>query len=343
MRRFLLTRLMAVPFAMATIIPLAGAAGQSGDAPTLARLQQALDNGRFRTAAEQSAKYLTAHPGNRDARFVHAAALAGQNDNKAAIKAFTALHEDFPLRVEPTNDLAVLYAREGDYDKARKWLEKAMDTQPAYAAAHQNLGDVYTALADLAYRTALGTDKVAKKVPLKMVDRFYYEGESVAPGNAPPAPTPRSCPTPPPQPLRPAPVQTPPSAPVRSAASSAPIETPDANASGAIIDTMRSWARAWSSQDVNDYLGFYGADFDPGDGRSAEQWRELRRQRLVAPEKIHIEIDSPKVSLLDATHARVVFVQKYSSPRYSDEMTKQLFLTRENGQWRITRESTASS
>lgn len=333
-----MVRLLAMPLSLLAIAPLVGAAGSTDDTHTIAQIQKALDSSHYQTAEQQSAAYLKAHPGNRDARFIHAAALAGQKDDQAAIKEFMALHADFPSRVEPANDLAVVYAREGHYDKARQWLEKAMATQPAYAAAHQNLGDIYTALADMAYRKALGTDKAAKKVPLKMVDRFYYAGESVAPGHATPAA--RSCPTPSPKPKPTKTVSTSPPHKTSPSDASAPST---ADASRAVLDTMHSWARAWSAQDIKAYLGFYAADFTPEDGRGLAHWRALRRKRLAAPNKIHIEIDKPTVTLLDKHHAKVEFVQKYRSPRYSDTVTKQLFMTRENGHWRITREHSSSS
>lgn len=335
-----MTRLLAVPLSLAVAAPLAGVANTTDDAHTLAQLQKALDNDHYKTAEQQSSAYLEAHPGNRDARFIHAAALAGQKENKAAIKAFSALHADFPSRVEPANDLAVLYAREGHYDKARQWLEKAMATQPAYATAHQNLGDVYTALADTAYSKALDTDEVAKKVALKMVDRFYYAGESVA-SDASTAAT-RNCPTPQPQekPAKTASTDQSPAAPTDHTSSSTTSQS-TADATQAVLDTMHAWARAWSAQDVDAYLDFYADDFTPADGRGLEHWRRLRRKRLTAPEKIQIEIDKPSVTLIDKHHAKVEFRQKYSSPRYSDRVTKQLSMSREDGQWRITREQSS--
>lgn len=340
-RRLSMTRLLAVPFALGAIVPLVGAAGSNANPITLAQLQKALDSGQYQAAKQNSASYLEQHPGNRDARFVHAAALAGLKDNTAAIKEFTALQKDFPLRVEPANDLAVLYAREGEYDKARQTLEKAMATQPGYAAAHQNLGDIYTALADMAYRKALDTDKVAKQVPLKMVDRFYYAGESVAPSSNHPT-TPATQPAPAtepstsrstPQPTQVAKNDTP------KPAQHKPAPAPDPKR--VILDTVNRWATAWASQDVETYLGFYATDFDPGNGRTRDQWQALRRKRLKTPEQIHIQISQAKVTLADPQHATATFVQKYNSPRYSDQVTKQLRLTREDGHWRITRETSS--
>src|SRR5438093_2806195 len=59
---------------------------------------------------------------------------------------------------EPYNNLAVLYAGQGDYQKARKALETAIRTHPSYAVAHENLGDIYATLASQAYDKALQLD-----------------------------------------------------------------------------------------------------------------------------------------------------------------------------------------
>ena len=72
-----------------------------------------------------------------------------------AIATFTKLTEDFPELPEPYNDLAVLHAAQGDYDKARAALEMAIRTNPGYATAHENLGDIYARLASQAYCKAL--------------------------------------------------------------------------------------------------------------------------------------------------------------------------------------------
>ena len=69
----------------------------------------------------------------------------------------------------PYNNLAVLYGSQGDYDKARAALVAAIRTNPQYATAYQNLGDVYAQLASQAYSKALQLDKSDTTVPPKLV------------------------------------------------------------------------------------------------------------------------------------------------------------------------------
>ncbi|GAB3672781.1 L,D-transpeptidase Cds6 family protein [Salinisphaera aquimarina] len=319
-------------------------------AVTLDDLQADVDAGRFTDARDQSSAYLADHPGNRDARFLHARALAGMDKTNAAIAEFKALADDFPLRAEPANNLAVLYARQGDYDQARKWLDKALATQPAYATAHRNLGDVYTALADLAYRRALGSSDSARKVPLTLLDRLYYAQESVAPGDpskpapTPPKPAPESVPAPEPK-AEPKP-ETPPepvSTPTDEAAEKTVEAPPPADDNLSIVQTLRAWALAWSSQDFDGYTDFYADAFDPGDGMNRSQWLALRRARLAKPDKIHIRIEDPAITPVSDDRVQVDFVQRYESPSYSDQVKKRLLMQRTRAGWRILRETSASN
>lgn len=290
---------------------------------TLDDLQSEVDAGHYEAAARQAESYLELHPGNRDARFLRARALAGKGQAEAAIAAFEKLAADFPLRPEPANNLAVLYAKQGDLDAARKWLEKALATQPAYAAAHRNLGDVYTALADLAYRKALGADNVASKTPLTLLDRFYYAQESVAPGAS----------------ADPAPVRVRAAVDFKAADAGPP---PAADDRRSLMQTVRAWAVAWSDQDFDAYTDFYADGFDPGDGLSRAQWLALRKARLAKPEAIHIHIESPTITHLSKDRVRIEFTQRYESPSYSDQTGKRLLMQRTRAGWRILRETTIS-
>ncbi len=56
---------------------------------------------------------------------------------------------------EPYNNVAVLYASQNRFEKAREALEMATRNSRSYAIAHENLGDVYARLASEAYRQAV--------------------------------------------------------------------------------------------------------------------------------------------------------------------------------------------
>ncbi|SDG13416.1 MULTISPECIES: tetratricopeptide repeat protein [unclassified Duganella] len=96
------------------------------------------------------------HAADAQARFRKGVLLTEQNKPDEAIAVFTRLTEDYKDLPEPYNNLAVLYAAQGQYDKARVVLEKALRTNPAYHTAYENLGDIYGKLASQAYDKALG-------------------------------------------------------------------------------------------------------------------------------------------------------------------------------------------
>jgi tetratricopeptide (TPR) repeat protein len=110
-------------------------------------------------ALEGIDKGLENSPRDAQLQFLRGVALADLKKNDSAILIFTGLTQDFPELPEPYNNLAVLYATEGDLDKAKGALEAAIKALPNYALAHENLGDLYLQLA------ARQFDRAAKANP----------------------------------------------------------------------------------------------------------------------------------------------------------------------------------
>jgi Flp pilus assembly protein TadD len=117
-----------------------------------------LKEGRRAEALDRVNAFLTQRPKDARARFLKGVILTEQSKTDEAINVFTELTQDYPELPEPYNNLAVLYASQGDYQKARKALETAIRTHPSYAVAHENLGDIYATLASQAYDKALQLD-----------------------------------------------------------------------------------------------------------------------------------------------------------------------------------------
>jgi tetratricopeptide (TPR) repeat protein len=61
----------------------------------------------------------------------------------------------------------VLYAAQGQYERARATLELAIQTHPGYAIAYENLGDIYAQLAARSYDKALQLDKANESAKAK--------------------------------------------------------------------------------------------------------------------------------------------------------------------------------
>jgi len=125
----------------------------------LQEAQQLLKQGQVDRALERVDQFLKTKPKDARGRFLRGILLTEQNKPQEAIKVFTDLTQDYPELPEPYNNLAVLHASQGQYDKARAALEMAIRTHPSYATAHENLGDIYAKMASQAYDKALQLDK----------------------------------------------------------------------------------------------------------------------------------------------------------------------------------------
>ena len=65
-----------------------------------------------------------------------------------------------------------------------------------------------------------------------------------------------------------------------------------------------------------------------------------RRQRLLQPSLIAVEIADAEFTALDDGRYRVLFVQRYRSDRFSDEVRKEVLLRDIDGRWLIDSERT---
>lgn len=120
--------------------------------------------GRYPEALAKVDTVIAADPDQARPRFLKGVILMNMNRPADAIKVFEKLREDFPELPEPYNNLAVLYMRQGLFEQARATLEIAVQANPAYALAHENLGDIYTRMAANEY--ALGGGNAARKLQL---------------------------------------------------------------------------------------------------------------------------------------------------------------------------------
>src|SRR5882762_9223757 len=127
-------------------------------ADELQDIDRLLKQSQHAQALERVNQYLSQRPKDAKGRFIKGLILVEQNKAAEAIEVFTALSRDYPELPEPYNNLAVLYAAQGQYEKARQQLEMSIRTHPSYATAYENLGDVYTKLAGQAYDKALQFD-----------------------------------------------------------------------------------------------------------------------------------------------------------------------------------------
>lgn len=162
---FLPKPLLAALRLLALAATLSVAAAHADDYSDVAGLIRASQYPQALAKAEQ---YLAGKPRDPQMRFLKGVIQTETGKTSDAISTFTKITEDYPELPEPYNNLAVLYAGQNQYDKARTALEMAIRTNPSYATAHENLGDVYAKLASQAYSKALQLDGGNTGVPPKL-------------------------------------------------------------------------------------------------------------------------------------------------------------------------------
>lgn len=181
-------------------------------AAELPEIQQMIRQGQYDKALDETNSYISAKPKDPQGRFLKGVILTELKRTGDAIAVFQKLTEEFPELPEPYNNLAVLYAQQKQYDKARTALEMAIRTHPSYSTAHENLGDLYAKLASQAYDKALQLDSgnSATQTKLSLIrEMFSKSGRTgVKPTATPAAATVASAPpaaqAPAPQPAAPA-------------------------------------------------------------------------------------------------------------------------------------------
>lgn len=180
-------------------MPQAWANGPT-NADSLPEIQRLIKQGQYPQALERVDAYIATRPKDAQGRFTKGLILTELNRPADAIVVFQRLTEDYPELPEPYNNLAVLYAQQKQYDKARTALEMAIRTHPAYATAHENLGDVYAKLASQAYDKALQIDSSNTGAQSKLSLIRELISVSGRPGSRPAAaaaaPTPAPAPAP---------------------------------------------------------------------------------------------------------------------------------------------------
>ena len=183
------------PLIAALLAALALAVGAPVDAQVSAQVSElnearaALRAGNPAGALAAVDKHLAAKPQDADGRFLRGVILTELARPDEAFQVFVVLTQDFPELPEPYNNLAVLYAARGEYERARANLEMAIRAKPDYATAYENLGDVYARLSSQAYEKAAQLDARNRNAAAKLA--LARELVGFAPQKKPDAPAPK--------------------------------------------------------------------------------------------------------------------------------------------------------
>ncbi|MBF0460517.1 MAG: tetratricopeptide repeat protein [Magnetococcales bacterium] len=357
-------RLYLFLFALVTALGMVNHA-TAGELDEIYRLT---DEKKLDQAMKKLDAFLQEHPRDAEARFLQGLIFTGKSQNDEAIRVFRELGKDFPDLPEPFNNLAVLYAERGDYENARQSLQNAIRILPDYATAHENLGDVYAKLASQSYAQALRINASNAFVSSKqeLLKKLFVlpnvptgeptpviAAKAAKPAAEKPAPEKKAAATPAAAPpSEPAVVQNVADTEVRAevdpaakggpepeAEATAPATTAAAGSVQAELErTVEGWAKVWAAKQVDEYLAFYSETYTPEKFPNREAWKQQRRLAISAAGAIKVKVANMKVTVTDASHAQVTFMQSYWSRRYQDQVSKTLVLQKEGAAWKIVRE-----
>ena len=354
-----------------------GATITVANAQSLPDIQRLMKQGQLPQALDKTDAYIASKPRDPQGRFMRGLILTEMGRTADAIAVFTKLAEDFPELPEPYNNLAVLYAQQKQYDKARTALEMAIRTHPSYSIAHENLGDVYAKLASQAYDKALQLDSSNKSTQTKLSMIKEMITTSGKPPAKPGAAAPRSEAVEPAKPAEPVKIAAAPAKPAEKPAApekAAPEKTAEKapekatpkpvekapepvaakpaeskeekpsektaaapNSESDITRAVQSWASAWSRKDVKTYLASYASDFQTPNGMSRKAWEAERTQRIDKPGKLQVSVDDVRISIAN-DKATVKFRQSYVSSSLKSSTGKTRILVKSGNKWLIQQE-----
>ncbi len=247
------------------------------------------------------------------AQFAKGVAYAQANQQSEAITVFTQIIETHPTLPEPYNNLAVIYADQGNYAKAQKLLERVIKIRPDYATAQENLGDIYIKMAAEAYGKTLQLDGKNQRAHVKQ-----QQASNLVASFAEPAAVAAKAP-----------------APVARQAKSA-----DIGQVHQVTVAINDWLQAWGNRDMSAYLASYTADFVGQNEASHTTWVKSRTARITGANSISVDYSKLKIVLKRGDTAKATFMQSYRSDSYQDRTSKTLMLKKIDGKWLISQELT---
>lgn len=285
-------------------------------------------------ALEAAEAALQKEPNKVEHRFHKAVLLSELGRDTEALELFRQLSQDLPAAPEPLNNLGVMYAKQGLLEEARTALRQAIDKDPRYATAYENLGDVHARLATTAYEKALQLEPNTATVEPKL--RLVAQ---IVPPPANAAPTRALAANGAPAVATSAPVATAKVTATGIAPAAPPADTPAPKSAEvlAVEKAVQAWAKAWSSRDVTAYLSHYTADYAPS-GSTRSDWEAQRRQRIEGKSNIVVHVEGLEVET-NGQEASARFTQRYAANNHRATDRKTLHWVHGADGWKIRQES----
>jgi len=288
--------------------------------------------------------------------------LKNQKMNEA-IEIYKSLIKDYPSNLIMHNNLATIYANEGDLDTAEMVLLDGFKQQADVDTAYQNLMKIKGKQASIALQLVLDPLKTTQK-SLQLTTLNRANGIDLStPENAlaqikpPVAILPENTkneiaintiitkPTPP---LTRTEKTNQYSAPINTDSelkekeskipATQPANPPPPPIDIEISNLLKAWAQAWSTGSAEGYLAFYSEKFIPEGQIGLAKWADQRRQRINPKQDINVRLENIEVKVKKSDLIEVVFNQFYTSQTLKARANKKITLEKNKNQWKIIRE-----
>lgn len=103
---------------------------------------------------------------------------------------------------------------------------------------------------------------------------------------------------------------------------------------------LSDWENAWESRDISEYEKFYSVSHFKSQGMNWNTWKLKKIQTFEMYNSIEVTINNIMFSDWTDESLEIKFLQNYKSDQKYFENGKKLFLERDSGKWKITREVT---
>ena len=281
-------------------------------------------------------------------KFAEAQHLAAQGQLSDAISAYQSLIHAFPGFPEAYNNLAALYLKQKNTQKAKATLDQGLRAHKGYGALYENLTTINVAMAREAYSKALQIDLKPAAISIASVS-LEDNKQSHNKNASTETKVNEEVVTEPQKSEEAISVEQVVNEVVEQAKLDAKVETPviqtkvitsveQVKNNESLETVLNAWSAAWSAQAVDIYLSFYHEQYEPSNGLSRKSWLQSRRYRLKKPSWIKVALSELNIEKNTGKQAVVNFKQSYQSNGFHDVSNKQMVLLYTNNGWRIFQE-----
>ena len=101
---------------------------------------------------------------------------------------------------------------------------------------------------------------------------------------------------------------------------------------------LQNWLKNWNEKNVDGYLSYYDASFQPENGKTRENWESERRKNISKATHINVQMVNLKVTKQNDGSLLARFTELLDVDGHRKATEKQLDLVRSGKEWKIREE-----